>query len=130
MLEEDFCFTDRVRITRKDIRELQLAKGAVCAGLKTICASRGLSPSQIDRIYLAGAFGNYLDVDSACRIGLLPKASKGKVRALGNAAGRGACLAALGEASFAEFERFARATEHINLASSTFLQSLNLEPLV
>ncbi len=132
-LEEDFYFTDEVKLTQKDIRELQLAKGAVCSGLKTMLGTRKILPSQIDRLYLAGAFGNYLDVGRACDIGLLPRDVKERTAAIGNAAGLGACRAALDRSLLSVCEEKARSTSHLNLASDeafggVFLSSLDFVP--
>ncbi|MBZ5607692.1 MAG: ASKHA domain-containing protein [Acidobacteriia bacterium] len=60
-----------VELTQGDIRQLQLAKGAVAAGIRIILARLGASPSDVQRVYLAGAFGNYINRTSARRIGLI-----------------------------------------------------------
>jgi uncharacterized 2Fe-2S/4Fe-4S cluster protein (DUF4445 family) len=77
-----------VTLYQSDIRELQLAKGAIVAGLRILANRAGVSFEQISRIHLAGAFGNYLDVPSARRIGLVPSAIR-HVEAVGNTALRG-----------------------------------------
>jgi predicted metal-binding protein len=104
-LKETYYFTDKVFLNQKDIRELQLAKAAIAAGIEILCERRGVRPEQIDRLLIAGAFGNYLDPASACAIGMLPPALEGRIRSIGNAAGEGAQIAAL---SSAEFERSTR----------------------
>ncbi len=81
-----------VRLTQKDIRMLQLAKSAICAGLTTLAESRGLSLAEVARLYIAGGMGNYLSPISAARIGLLPKILAGRSVAVGNAALTGAAL--------------------------------------
>jgi uncharacterized 2Fe-2S/4Fe-4S cluster protein (DUF4445 family) len=77
-----------VTLYQSDIRELQLAKGAIVAGLQILAKRAGVAFEQIRRIHLAGAFGNYLDVPSARRIGLVPTAI-GHVESAGNTALRG-----------------------------------------
>lgn len=84
-----------VYLTQKDIREVQLAKGAVAAGILLLEKHLGITHSQIDRVCIAGAFGNYMSPESACAIGLLPAALRQKIFPVGNAAGEGAKIALL-----------------------------------
>lgn len=83
-----------VYLTQSDIRQLQLAKGAIAAGLRIVAGRWGCTLSEIDRLYLAGAFGNYVRLGSARRIGLL-KLDAAKLKPAGNTALRGAKLALL-----------------------------------
>jgi uncharacterized 2Fe-2S/4Fe-4S cluster protein (DUF4445 family) len=77
-------------ISQSEIRAIQLAKGAVRAGIETLLAKQGLKPEGIEEIVVAGAFGSHLSVDSMLAIGLLPPVSADRVRRIGNAAGTGA----------------------------------------
>jgi uncharacterized 2Fe-2S/4Fe-4S cluster protein (DUF4445 family) len=61
-----------VRISQTDVRELQMAKGAVAAGIRILLRELNAEPADVARVYLAGAFGNYINISSARRIGLLP----------------------------------------------------------
>jgi uncharacterized 2Fe-2S/4Fe-4S cluster protein (DUF4445 family) len=79
-----------VALFQSDIRELQLAKGAISAGLRLLLARFGATAGDLDAIYLAGAFGNYVDLHSAIRIGLLPPVPPEVIRPSGNTALRGA----------------------------------------
>ena len=79
--------------TQHDVRSLQLAKGAIAAGCKLLLAGAGLAPADVDQIFVAGAFGNELDVDNALAIGLLPPVPRERVAFVGNAAGVGAQMA-------------------------------------
>ena len=82
-----------VHITQQDIRKLQLAKAAIAAGIQILCRKYGLQDfSEIDRVFLAGGMGYYLDVSAAAAIGLIPMELKDKTKAVGNAALRGAFL--------------------------------------
>src|SRR5208283_1873239 len=92
---DSFPVTPPVSLTQQDIRQLQLAKGAIAAGLRLLLQQWGVAPDQLDRIYVAGAFGNYINYSSARRIGLL-KFPPDKVRPAGNAALLGAKLALFG----------------------------------
>ena len=103
--------TDRVWLTQTDIRELQMAKGAIAAGIEMMAERLGIAAEEIDRVYLAGAFGTFMDPGSACRIGLLPGIDPERIVAAGNAAGGGAKLLACNQA---ELERAQRLTEEID----------------
>jgi uncharacterized 2Fe-2S/4Fe-4S cluster protein (DUF4445 family) len=84
-----FPLADEIALRQADVRELQLAKGAVAAGLRILLKHWGASMADIQTLYLAGAFGSYLEVDSARRIGLLECPSQ-VVTIAGNTALRGA----------------------------------------
>jgi uncharacterized 2Fe-2S/4Fe-4S cluster protein (DUF4445 family) len=82
--------TRDVAITRKDVNEIQLAKAAIRAGLEILLQEADLSHDDIEEIIIAGAFGTYLDVRSAIRVGMLPEIPLSRFRQVGNAAGVGA----------------------------------------
>ncbi|MDR1604657.1 MAG: ASKHA domain-containing protein [Gracilibacteraceae bacterium] len=82
-------------LTQKDVREVQMAKGAIAAGAKILLDHFGVDPADLTCVHLTGAFGSHIDIASALRIGLLPTVPSEKVVSLGNAAGIGACLALL-----------------------------------
>ncbi len=79
-----------IAITQKDVRELQNAKAAIAAGVRILVRQAGIRMEDIKRVFLAGGFGNYIDIESALSIGLLPKELRGRVESIGNAAGAGA----------------------------------------
>lgn len=91
-LEEDFTLFPPVTIIPKDIRNLQLAKSAICAGLITLLDTEALKAENVDTFYIAGGFGNYLNIENAKKIGLLPKDLCKNVRNVGNAALAGASM--------------------------------------
>ncbi len=80
-------------LTPADIREVQLAKSAIISGIKVLLKQASVPVEEIQALYLAGGFGNYIREESAIRIGLIPSASRGKVMAVGNCSGSGAILA-------------------------------------
>ena len=84
-----------VFLTQKDVREVQLAKGAIAAGILLLEKHLGIPHENIRKVYIAGAFGNYMDPKSACDIGLLPYSLRDRVIPVGNAAGEGAKIALL-----------------------------------
>jgi uncharacterized 2Fe-2S/4Fe-4S cluster protein (DUF4445 family) len=103
-------------INQKDIREVQLAKGAIFGGIQVLLQCLGKTAGELDEIMLAGAFGSYIDKNSALRIGLLPDTDLEKIRHIGNAAGVGACMALLSAGVLEQAERLSRETEHVELA--------------
>ena len=79
-----------IRLTRKDIRNVQLAKGAIAGGIRTLLEVSGTSAAEIRRFCIAGGFGRHLNLDAAVRIGLFPAVLRTKTEVMGNAALRGA----------------------------------------
>ncbi len=81
-----------VIITQQDIRAVQLAKGAIRAGIQTVLKIAGVSLSQLECMIISGGFGNTMNINSAVKIGLLPAETKDKVRVIGNGALAGASM--------------------------------------
>jgi len=97
-------------ITQRDVRELQLAKGAIAAGVDILLSEYGIVPEDVFEVMLAGAFGNYLDKSSACAIGLIPACLEDRVKPVGNAAGTGSKAALL---SVGEYRRTGLITDFV-----------------
>jgi len=106
-----------IYLTQKDVRELQLAKGAIAAGLKTLMDEMGIKTDDIHRVYLAGALGNYVSPYSAMRIGLIPRLDLEIVTSLGNAASTGASVVLLSKGYWRMANELADFIEHIELSS-------------
>ena len=117
MEESPYVLSEKVSLTQKDVREVQLAKAAIRAGIELMCKKRGITPADIRKVYLAGAFGNYMDPASACAIGLIPPVLEDRIEPIGNAAGEGAKLCALSQEAFAYSRRLAEQAEFLELAS-------------
>ncbi len=113
---------DDIVITQKDIREVQLAKAAISAGIKIMMDDIGISKDSLEKISIAGAFGNYIRIESAINIGLLPRIPVEKIFSLGNSAGIGASMALLSEDSRKEATKVAREIGHIELAARNEFQ--------
>ena len=96
---------------------VQLAKGAIRAGVELMCEYLNRDVEDIRSVLLAGAFGNYMDPVSACRIGMIPPCLQEKILPIGNAAGEGAKLSALSEAEYQYSRELARDTQFLELAS-------------
>ena len=106
-----------VTLTQKDIREVQLAKAAIAAGMQLLMKELGLTASSLSRALLAGAFGSQIRAKSALRLGLLPNVPEEKVVRIGNAAGAGACMALLSRAEAARAAELVKRAEHVELAA-------------
>ena len=117
-------------LTQKDIRELQLAKAAIAAGIKILLKTMGAGIDDIDAVHLAGALGNYIHPLSAMRIGLLPKLNPEKIISLGNAASTGANMILLSKRYWDKSAEIADSLEHIELSGHTdffdsFIEEMN-----
>lgn len=128
-MEEPFYFTDQVFLNQKDIRELQLAKAAIGAGIRILCSHRGICVNQIEEVLLAGAFGSYLNPHSACAIGMLPCELEDKIVSIGNAAGEGARIAVRNQEEFKTGCRLASETEFLELAAKKEFQDIYVDEL-
>ncbi len=110
---EETAIGQDIVICQKDIRAIQLAKGAMYSGTKIMMNKLGID--KIDRVVLAGAFGSYIDKESAAVIGLFPDCDPERVQAVGNAAGDGARMALLNTDKRKEADIRAREVEYVEL---------------
>ncbi len=109
-----------ITVTQADVRAVQLAKAALHAGAKLLMRKMGIE--RIDRIILAGAFGSYINKESALAIGMLPECAPENISAAGNAAGEGAVLALLNVGKREEAEREAAKLRHIEISTDPGFQ--------
>jgi uncharacterized 2Fe-2S/4Fe-4S cluster protein (DUF4445 family) len=118
-----------VAITQADLRELQLAKAAIAAGIRIVLRRWGAVPADVSRLFLAGAFGNYINRASARRIGLIDFQEK-VVQPAGNTALLGAKLALFpAEADSGDFEQVRGRIEQISLAADPEFQDIYVEEI-
>ncbi|MGI9412207.1 MAG: ASKHA domain-containing protein, partial [Hyphomicrobiales bacterium] len=103
-----------IRVTQNDVRQIQLAKGALYAGAQLLMDQMGVE--SVDRITLAGAFGSHIDVKYAMVLGMIPDCDLSKVVSAGNAASTGARIALLNSAARREIERLVRDIEKVETA--------------
>ena len=113
-----FYLTDEVYLTAQDVRNLQLAKAAVAAGIRVLLDERGMDEAMLDNVYIAGGFGNYIDPESAMAIGMLPRLPKEKLKSVGNTSLAGAALAALRAEKRAALLDIARKCDYIELSGN------------
>lgn len=109
-------------VTQTDIRKLQLAKGAIVAGINILIKEMGITHEEIEHVFLAGGFGSYLDVDCALDMGLVPKEFKGRVVQIGNAAGVGAKMALLSDDILNVADDIQSKIKYIELSKYPFFQ--------
>lgn len=107
-----------VYLSQHDVRQIQLAKSSILSGCITLLKESGLTVADVDALYLAGAFGNYIDVDHALEIGLLPPVPRTHIHSIGNGAGLGARLCLLDHNQMTRCIDLVAHTEHLELASS------------
>lgn len=113
-----FCLTPEIKLTAADVRNLQLAKAAVAAGIQVLLKQKNLQPEEIDGVYLAGGFGNYLSPDSAEKIGMFPAAFSGKIHSLGNSSLAGASALALNPQKWTQLSRITQKCRTIVLSGN------------
>lgn len=127
--DDEYVLCDNVTLTQKDVREVQLAKAAIRAGIELLAEQMGIEVSDIQKVYLAGAFGNYLNPASACRIGMIPPVLLDRIVPIGNAAGEGSKLCALSRNEYEYSQNLARGTEFLELASLPQFQDCYVDAL-
>lgn len=118
-------------VTQRDFRELQLATGAIRAGISILLSQAGLKAEQLQRVVVAGGFGNYIRRPNAQRIGLLPaELAAEQIRYEGNTSLAGARMAALCRAARQSAEDLARQTGHVDLSTSPQFASVFAESML
>lgn len=126
---KEYKLCENVVLTQKDVREVQLAKAAIRAGIELLASQLEVNVSDIQKVYLAGAFGSYMNPASACRIGMIPPILLDRITTIGNAAGEGAKLCALSRREFEYSKKLAAQTEFLELASMPEFQDCYVDAL-
>jgi uncharacterized 2Fe-2S/4Fe-4S cluster protein (DUF4445 family) len=116
-----------VVLTQNDIRQLQLAKAAIYGGVMMLQRIMNVSDDQIEEVMLSGGFGNYVNIESAVRIGLLPPVPLERISYVGNTALLGAQLALMSETERARAFDIAHSIEHVALATRPEFQDIFVE---
>ncbi len=107
---------DDITLSQKDVRELQLAKAAIRLGIQALVEAEGLTENDLEQVIIAGAFGTFIDVESAITIRMLPNLPLDRFKQVGNAAGTGARLALISQAEREKADEIARRDDYIELA--------------
>src|SRR5262245_57561897 len=124
---EETVIGQDIVLTQDDVRQLQLAKGAIASGIRMLQRVMGVGAEAISRFYLAGGFGNYLNLRNAVRIGLVPPLPEERIVYVGNAALMGARRVLLSEPERSVAERIAREIEHVAIGFHPDFQEVFLE---
>jgi uncharacterized 2Fe-2S/4Fe-4S cluster protein (DUF4445 family) len=119
-----------VLLTQEDVRQVQLAKAAIRAGIKLLQKKIGLEDDDIKQVLLAGAFGNYIRRESALRIGLLPNLPPERIHFIGNAAASGAQMLLLSRKCRTQAKKLARKIKYIEIAHEPDFQSVFAESMI
>ncbi|MCK4276591.1 MAG: DUF4445 domain-containing protein, partial [Phycisphaerae bacterium] len=117
-------------LTQRDVREVQLAKAAVRAGIEVLCRHYGVDIEELVRILLAGGFGNFIRRSNAQRIGLLPPVPTSRIEFVGNAAAVGARMALRCRGCRAEAQKISEETEYVELANRHDFQALFMDAMM
>lgn len=117
-LDGTFYLTENVYLTGADVRKLQLAKAAVRAGISVLMNETGLGFEDIEHLYISGGFGNYLNIENAARIDMLPSELADKTVLLGNTSLKGASMALLSEKSRKELFEIQKKCRYTELSGS------------
>lgn len=129
-----FCLADtpqaKVILTAADIRQVQLAKAAIGAGIKLLQKKAALADDDIERILLAGAFGNYIRRKNAVRIGLLPDIRHDRIRFVGNAASSGAQMILLSSNCRKLAGKLAADIEYVEIAKETDFSDIYADSMI
>lgn len=119
--DDRFYLTENIYLSQGDIRQFQLAKSAISAGIETLFAENGIAPAEVQALYVAGGIGYYMNIDNALMLGLLPMLLKGRIYAKGNTSLAGARRCLLSEKERKRVSEIASSAEIIELSfSKTF----------
>ncbi len=121
-LDDELKLAEGVSICQKDVREVQLAKAAIAAGVEILAEAAGIEVGDIQKLYLAGGFGSYIDKRAACEIGLIPMELMDRISSVGNAAGSGAKMLVMDVGAVARAEDLRRRMKYIELSASAGFQ--------
>lgn len=116
-------------ITRKDVNEIMLAKAAIQSGMRVLLKTAGLTVNQINRLIIAGAFGSYLDLNSAIQIGMLPDLPVERFVQVGNAAGSGAKQILCSDEMRSRAAEFSRNSRYVELTEYPEFQEIYISGL-
>jgi uncharacterized 2Fe-2S/4Fe-4S cluster protein (DUF4445 family) len=127
----EFIITDKVKITQRDIRQVQLAVAAIRAGINIMLKKAGLKPGDLKRVLVAGGFGSFIRRNHAQRLGLLPaEINHEKISFIGNTSLAGAKLALLSNKARLKAAELAGQTEHLELSVDSDFQNEFAEAMI
>ena len=121
---------NNIYINGKDIREVQLAKAAVCAGVDTLLRRADIGCNDLNRVVIAGGFGSHIEAKNACRIGLLPSSLSEKICCVGNAAGAGALAVLLGKEPRESSKMICSKSDYTELSQDPYFMEKYIEEMM
>lgn len=127
VIDDRIYLTDTVYLSQQDIRQFQLAKAAISAGIETLLIECGVDKKQLETLYIAGGLGYFMNIDNAAKTGLLPVSLSKNAKAVGNTSLSGARLCLLNEQSQNRIEEIAERTQIVELSFSKTFQDLYIE---
>ena len=130
MVEKELPVAGDVKLTRKDIRAVQLAKAAIAAGIQTLLETTDTKETDIADFYICGGFGTHLNLSSAVTIGLIPETLAKKAKVLGNGALSGAVKMMLDQGCHAAAESLAAASRQMNLGGNPLFNENYIEHML
>jgi uncharacterized 2Fe-2S/4Fe-4S cluster protein (DUF4445 family) len=119
----------QIALTQMDIRQLQLAKGAIRSAVDALLQDAGLKPESLQKVYVAGAFGSHVDAESLLQLGVLPEMAGEKIRPAGNSSLAGAAMALFTEEVRLEAEELAWRIRHLTLETREDYQEMFVKTL-
>ena len=119
-----------VYLTPEDVRQVQLAKAAISAGIRVLLYEAGISAADLDACYIAGGFGSFIRPETATRIGLIPFEAKNLITPIGNGAGVGAGILLLDPTRIPEAEEVAKSAHTLNLADHPRFSDYYMEEMM
>lgn len=118
---------NNINFTQQDVREIQLAKSAIRAGIQTLILRYGVTCDAIDTVYLAGGFGYKMNIEKALRIGLLPKECLGKIKLIGNSSLGGAVKYLLDKQAPKRIDNIIEVSSEIDLSNDKEFNNFYIE---
>ncbi|MBR2950980.1 MAG: DUF4445 domain-containing protein [Lachnospiraceae bacterium] len=128
--DEEAVIAGNVLLDQEDIRKVQLAKSAICAGMEAMLNKAELKMEEVDELLIAGGFGSFLNLESARTIGLLPRSMPKKTTVCGNAALKGAAQLLLNADRVEESREIAASAQALNLATDPFFIDCYMEGML
>jgi uncharacterized 2Fe-2S/4Fe-4S cluster protein (DUF4445 family) len=125
--EESIPLSGKVSVTQQDIREFQLAKAAIAAGIQILLNQLKISYSEVDKVFIAGGFGNFLNIENVIRTGLI-ECEANKIVKLGNTALIGAKMFLFENEAF--IREILEKTTHFNLEGDPDFQDIYIEKMM
>jgi uncharacterized 2Fe-2S/4Fe-4S cluster protein (DUF4445 family) len=129
LISENIQTGKNIFISQKDIREFQLAKGAIAAGIQILLKELGARADDIGEVFLAGAFGSYLNHEHVCRVGMIPRELLDRITSIGNGAGAGAKLIMLSEEEYKRSETLAKKIQYVELSDHPLFNGIFLKKI-